>query len=802
MQGHSRIILSGLFLSICLFRFSAFSSAPIFPGNVEWDSPSNDPSGHMPIGNGDVTASVWAEANNGVFMYLQKADIFGENDSAWDAPTPKMGKLGITFTGASFGAQSFSQKHNTDSGAVEISSGSAGSQIRMKIWSDANMPVIHITMESDKQVSVQCALETWRTETVQADGQTGVISYYRFGTPFRWDSYLPHGEIDRIYGCKIGAPDGWSVSGRTISGSIGTQPVTINVTVLNIVSPEPQQWLDSVKKLHDQCLEVPVNEAYEAHCEWWKEFYSRSWIHCSGFDEADKINTYHACQRFVNACAGRSRVPIHFNGTIFSVGEGGNPDYKKWGGAYWMCNTRCVYWPMLETGDWDQMQSLFYMYGRPEVQEANVKQAYEEFQIPGGYIHEIVNRTGCAYQDAWKFPDYQWRYFSSGLEYLSMAMDYWSMSGDDELLKTNIIPTAYNLVLFYKNFGQIGGDGKLHFNDMNALETYWRANDPPCDIGGIMWVTRLMLQLDGKFLPDTAKELFVEMQGLLPKLPMATDGSGTRILPTANGDGPVNVENPELYCVFPYRLFSTGKPGLDTGRCTWDNRVFGKPLATSWGGFWQHGIHATYLGWADSAKVEIINRLYDTRGWRFPTFFTYGDYPPCQAFAGVAQKVINAALIQADDGKILLFPAWPKDWDVEFKLHTLEQTSVDVKYKDGEITYLSVIPAERYNDIEVMNGASLPANKIAGSRLLAGLQTAPSLNFEISGANSRIIIDPEYSGQWSFRVVDCAGRSVRSAGVLSGKSVIKTNDLPAGVYMCIVNTAKGATVKKSFVIYR
>ena len=26
-------------------------------------------------------------------------------------------------------------------------------------------------------------------------------------------------------------------------------------------------------------------------------------------------------------------------------------------------------------------------------------------------------------------------------------------------------------------------------------------------------------------------------------------------------------------------------------------------------------------------------------------------------------------LLQEADGKILLFPAWPKDWDVHFKLH-------------------------------------------------------------------------------------------------------------------------------------
>ena len=32
-------------------------------------------------------------------------------------------------------------------------------------------------------------------------------------------------------------------------------------------------------------------------------------------------------------------------------------------------------------------------------------------------------------------------------------------------------------------------------------------------------------------------------------------------------------------------------------------------------------------------------------------------------------QMLQAMLLQYEDEKILLFPTWPKEWDVEFKLH-------------------------------------------------------------------------------------------------------------------------------------
>jgi len=46
-----------------------------------------------------------------------------------------------------------------------------------------------------------------------------------------------------------------------------------------------------------------------------------------------------------------------------------------------------------------------------------------------------------------------------------------------------------------------------------------------------------------------------------------------------------------------------------------------------------------------------------------------------------------------------LFPAWPKDWNVHFKLHAPYNTTVEATVKDGKVTSLIILPKERTKDV-------------------------------------------------------------------------------------------------------
>jgi hypothetical protein len=60
---------------------------------------------------------------------------------------------------------------------------------------------------------------------------------------------------------------------------------------------------------------------------------------------------------------------------------------------------------------------------------------------------------------------------------------------------------------------------------------------------------------------------------------------------------------------------------------------------------------------------------------------------------------LQEMLMQTTGDKILLFPAWPEDWDVDFKLHAPDKTTVELSLKNGKLIHLKVSPEHRTKDV-------------------------------------------------------------------------------------------------------
>jgi len=63
---------------------------------------------------------------------------------------------------------------------------------------------------------------------------------------------------------------------------------------------------------------------------------------------------------------------------------------------------------------------------------------------------------------------------------------------------------------------------------------------------------------------------------------------------------------------------------------------------------------------------------------------------------------LQEMLMQTEGKNIYLFPAWPKNWDISFKLHAPYNTTVEGILKNGQVVSLKVIPESRRADIEIM----------------------------------------------------------------------------------------------------
>ena len=163
-----------------------------------------------------------------------------------------------------------------------------------------------------------------------------------------------------------------------------------------------------------------------------------------------------------------------------------------------------------------------------------------------------------------------------------------------------------------------------------------------------------------------------------------------------------NVENPELYAVHPYRLATVAHGDADAlAKAEAAFRVMRFQGDNGWN---QVAMDAALLGNAAAAQSYVIARANTkpAAGYRFPVFAPHEqDYEPSSDHFSVFSNALQYMLIQRVDGvggddgdDVLLLPAWPCEWDVEFKVHAPHNAVVTGSLENGTLTY-SVEPSER-----------------------------------------------------------------------------------------------------------
>lgn len=186
----------------------------------------------------------------------------------------------------------------------------------------------------------------------------------------------------------------------------------------------------------------------------------------------------------------------------------------------------------------------------------------------------------------------------------------------------------------------------------------------------------------------------------IPDLPFREREGHRTIAPAVVWQWIFNIEIPQLYPVFPWGLYGIGLPDLDVAINTWKYGVDNADQKgyVSWH---QDAIFCARLGLTEEAKSVTLKKMTDAPR-RFPTFWGPGhDWVPDHNWGGSGMIGVQEMLLQAVGEKIYLFPSWPKDWDVDFKLHAPGNTTVEGILKDGKLIRLKVMPESRQKDVVV-----------------------------------------------------------------------------------------------------
>ncbi len=432
-------------------------------------------------------------------------------------------------------------------------------------------------------------------------------------------------------------------------------------------------------------------------------------------DDGAVVSRAYALQRLITACAGRGAYPIKFNGSLFTVpheGGPGGPDYRRWGAGYWWQNTRLTYVPLCTSGDFDLLAPLWRMYAGVHLPMA-LHRTRKVFGHGGAFLNECAYFWGAAFNESYGWTPlekrecrenesrwHRWEW-QGGIELVWMMLDEYDHTRDQTFLRETLLPFGREILTFYDLHYRDDERGRIVIQPAQALETWWDCTNPMPEIAGLRAVTQRLLDLPESAAAPAERELWKRLQRRLPDLPMR-DVDGKRTLaPAERFDTKRNVENPELYAVFPYRQMAVGAsdlaPALEALRRREDR---------GHNGWRQDVIFMAYLGLSDDAGAALVERArrFDA-GERFPAFWGPNfDWTPDQCHGGVLMKTLQSMLIQTDGQRIFVAPAWPAEWNAAFRLYAPGQTIVEGEIAGGKITSLKVTPPERERDVVRMIG--------------------------------------------------------------------------------------------------
>ena len=693
----------------------------------------------MPCGGGDIGMNVWVEDGD-VLFYLSRSGCFDENNTLL-----KLGRFRVHLS-KPFALSSFRQQLMLKDGYVQVTDG----QKWVQIWADVNKPVVHVEVSIEKELTdVDVTYESWRTHDREITHRERFQTSYKFSAPqgltTKRDSIIAatdgltfvhqNGE-QTIFDVTVTQQQMDAVKDRLYNplknlifgGRLhGDQFVLKGTTQGRYASSDYQGWTYSSKRpaqrhaftialatkqgsfadwlslLRETERQIQTKRDWKQTRDWWHQFWQRSYVEMKEGTLARNYTLF----RYMLGCNSRGGWPTKFNGGLFTFDPEYvekapeyrlTPDYRNWGGGvHTSQNQRLVYWPMLKNGDFDMLcpQLDFYLRIYPNAEErsrlywghegACITEQVENYGLPCYPEYGTKRPAGFdpgVERNAWL--EYEW---DTCLEFCMMALEAHRYSG---MNIDRYLPMIRSCLRFFDEHYQylanmrgakrLDGNGKLVLYPGSGGETYKMAYNSTSTIAALRTVAEA--------IGDTA---------LLGRLPDITIRDG-KIQPALHYERVNNTETMQLYPVFPWRMYGVGRPNLDIARNTYLNDSLAIQFR-SHVGWKQDLIWAACLGLTDEARRLLELKMGDGPH-RFPAFWGPGfDWSPDHNWGGSGMIGMQEMLMQEVDSKIYLFPAWPREWDVRFKLHASDNTIVEAELQGGKVVNVKVSPQSRQQDI-------------------------------------------------------------------------------------------------------
>lgn len=722
--------------------------------NIIWTTQSKNSSESMPVGGGDIGVNVWVEKGE-IYLYLSRSGSFDENNTLL-----KLGRVKLKLSPNPFEGKTFKQELVLKDGYVELTA----EQTKVNIWVDVFKPIVNLEVKSNQKLTAEASYESWRFEDMITKGKEnnqnsykwapqGIVKTSKDDIGFQGNliAFSHQNKNETVFDVVVKQQglEAYKASmynplknlkfGGVMQGQNMLASGNYIGTYLN--TPFKAWVLKSARSTKSHQITILLNssadeksvdlssynpqKSFAATKAWWNNYWNKSFIYINSRDTlANQVSQNYQLFRYMLGANAKGSWPTKFNGGLFTFDPQltdttlkYTPDFRNWGGGtHTAQNQRLVYWPMLKSGDFEMMKPQFEFYKRI-LQNAELR-TKDAWGHSGASFTEQIENFGLPNpaEYGWKRPDgydkgmeynawleYEW---DTILEFCLMILETEHYNAQDITAYMPLIESSltffkehYTYLAKQRGSKALDANGHLVLYPGSAAETYKMAYNATSTITGLKTVLQRLLEL--KSASEEQKKNWQAMLNTIPQISFREFDGKPTISPAKLWERVNNTESPQLYPVYPYGIYGVGKPGLDTAVNTYhlDPDVLKFRSHIGWK---QDNIFAARLGLTDEA-ARLTKLKLQNSGRRFPAFWGPGfDWTPDHNWGGSGMIGLQEMLMQCDGKKIILFPAWPKSWDVHFKLHAPYQTTVEGILKNGKLENLKVIPEERTKDIKIM----------------------------------------------------------------------------------------------------
>lgn len=732
-----RFFIYVLFIALSMNGYSQ-------PADFTWTTPSKNSSESMPCGGGSIGMNVWVE-NGDILFYLSRSGAFDENNTLLKQGRVRIKLIPALDCGVEFrqtlhlndGYVEIADGKKT----VEIWADVFKPVVHVDV--KANKAVtMEATYENWRTKDIKIGKrERFQTSYKFASPKglmtrhdsiisnaADIVFLHHNGDSTNFDATVKQQQMetvkDKLYnplhqltfggrmtGTSLqfaGKSNGHYASADFVGWTYKTAKAK-NRQSLQIVLAEKQGTVEQWQaELDGITAKVNKKKDLQASRKWWNDFWKRSCLYTDDADCKDIITNYNLF-RYMLGCNAYGEWPTKFNGGLFTFDPEYvkpetdfmvSPDFRNWGGGVHTAqNQRLVYWSMLKNGDTDMMKAQLDYYLRIQKNAEERSRLYwghdgacfteqiENYGLPNyaeyGKKRPAGFDPGLEY-NAWL--EYCW---DTILEFCEMAFQMNKYEGYDI---SEYIPMIESSVKFFDEHYQylakrrgakaLDGNGKLVLFPGSACETFKMAYNSTPTVAGLRVVTQSLIDYHKN---DTAKvDQYKALLNRIPEISTRIVDGKEVIAPAALWERVNNTENPMLYPVFPWRMYGVGRDNLQLAVDTYWHDPYSKEFR-SHVGWKQDCIWAACLGLTDEA-ARLIQLKMGNGPHRFPAFWGPGfDWTPDHNWGGSGMIAMQEMLMQEVNGKIVLFPSWPKHWDVSFRMHASGGRVVEATLKNGKI---------------------------------------------------------------------------------------------------------------------